>query len=369
MEIVIIMITSFVLYFAEGILYEKLWKKGLDAEVEISPRSAFPEDKATLFITLSNRKLLPLPWLWLKLHISSTLHFENDKAVKDKFVYRNALFCIMGWQQIKRKLIFKCTKRGYYTLRSFEVVGSSILFNGKHMASYPTRCAITVYPALADLSQIAFAINRLDGTIASSGFINPDPFEFSGIREYVSSDSFRDINFRASAHTGTLMTNTHNPAIKGDLTIILCTKPMGKSFEEECFEHSISLGAALAERYLSKGFSVSLLSNNRDCASGCLTAVDSALGESQLTNIYEALARLSYNDYEDISTLTPCTASNSHAIFICPFSDDAVVDLYHNIKSKYASALWLYSVMEFDIPHITAPEDSIIVGVAPSTQI
>lgn len=365
MEIIIIMITGFVLYLAEGVLYRKLWSKGLEAKVDITPRSAFIGEKCSLNITLSNRKLLPLPWLWVKLHISSSLSFDGDEKVNDEFVYRNALFCIMGWQEIKRTLTFKCTKRGYYTLRSFEVVGTSILFNGKHTKSCPTSCSVTVYPTLADLEGIDFIINRLDGTISSTGFINPDPFEFSGIREYIPSDSFRDINFKASAHTGSLMTNTHNPTIKGDLTIILCIKPVNNRFEAECFEHSISLAAALAEHYLTRGFSVALYSNGKDTACGSTVFVSSALGEGQLINMYEALARLSYNEYEDISTLAPVSGTDSHAVFICPTATEEVISLYDSIRNSYSSLLWLYPVMSFDVPRTVPPSDSIIVSVDP----
>lgn len=360
MEIIVIMLTGFVLYIIEGALYSRLWHKGLDAKVSIKPSTAFPGDKCVLETELSNRKLLPLPWLWIKLHISSYLHFEDSPKANGDYVYRNALFCIMGWQKIEKALPFTCTKRGYYPLRSFEVVGTSILFNGKHNLSFNAPCALTVYPSLLDKDETEVLLSRLDGITAARGFINPDPFEFSGIREYSPTDSFRDINFRASAHTGVLMSNTHNPTIKGEIALFLCFKLLKQGFEEERFEYAISLAATLAEHYISNGFSVSLYCNGLDGAAGSITEINDGIGDGHLQDIYEALARTSYTKYEDIGVLSPVSLMpvSAAAIFISPTVDMPILNLYSQISEKYSAVRWLYPVMEFDAPRTTPPADT-----------
>ena len=358
MEIVVIMLTALVLYILEGVLYKRLWSLGLKAEVNISPRSAFCGDRCRLEITLSNHKLLPLPWLWVKLHISSTLHFENKPDTKDSYTFHNALFCIMGWQEIKRTLPFTCTKRGYYPIRSFELVGTGLLFNGKYTLSFGSPCAITVYPQLLDREIAERLMARYDGIIAAEGYINPDPFEFAGIREYMPSDSFKDINFKASAHSGSLMTNRHNPTVRGEIDIILCIKPLNERFEEECFEYSISLAATLAEYYLSQGYNVAFSSNGCDGATGESAPIPGGIGEGQLYNIYERLARLSYERFNPPEELKGEYRINRSAVFISPTTDDVVCDLYSNIEANYLTACWLYPVMSFDMPHTKLPANN-----------
>ena len=369
MEIFIIMITGFVLYILEGELYRRIWSKGLDAKAKIVPDSAFCGDECTLEVTLSNRKLIPLPWLWVKLHISAALDFGTDTKQSGDYVYHNALFCIMGWQEIKRTLHFKCTKRGYFPLRSFEVIGTSILFNGKHSKHYETSSALTVYPVLLNDAETEKLLSVPDGTISHRGFINPDPFEFSGIREYISTDSFRDINFKASAHTASLMTNLRNPTIKGDVTIILCFKLLKQGFEEERFEYSVSAAATLACHYIEQGFAVALYCNGEDGATGDTVSIDTGIGEGHLHDIYESLARVSYTRYRDVSVLGDKAYRGTAAVFISPTVDMSILELYADIEEKYACVTWLFPVMEFDVPRTEPPADSAhIVSVPPYTR-
>ncbi len=371
MEILVIMLTGFVLYILEGIFYSRIWSRGLNADIKITPTTAFKGDKCTLELIISNRKLLPLPWLWVKLHISSGLQFQDMPNPKDEYIYRNFLFCIMGWQEIKRKMYFTCLKRGYYPLKSFEVIGTSILFNGKHSKSFGSPCALTVYPSLVENTEIDSLLSRLalDNSIAYKGFINPDPFEFSGIRQYSSTDSLKDINFKASAHNNTLMSNTHNPTIKGDITIILCFKLLKQSFEEERFEYAISLGATLADYYINKGFSVSLISNGKQASDESIgTSIEGGNGISHLHNIFETLARICYsrNKTDSINTLKPQGSCSSNAIFISPTVDMDILELYRSVEESYFSTSWLFPVMEFDVPRTTPPTATArIVAVPP----
>lgn len=364
MEIIIIIITGFTLYILEGEIYRRLWHKGLEAEVKAEPSHAFKGDSCYLQITLQNKKLLPLPWLWVKLHVNTALEFKNVERSKADHVYYNALFCIMGWQRIDRRLNFVCKKRGYYPIRSFDIIGTSIMFNGKHSKSYDSRCALTVYPELVDISEISDMLIRLDGIVASSGFLNPDPFEFSGIREYMPTDSLKDINFKASAHTGTLMANMHAPTVKGEVAIILCMKLLKQNFEEERFEYSISLAASLAEHYIDSGYSVALYSNGLDGATGEPVILSGGVGGGVLSDIYDSLARIGYEKTEATDILMPSEADSAAAVFISPTVDLDILELYKRVRQNYSAARWLFPVMEFDLRLSTPPtEDSELIGI------
>ena len=356
MEIIVIIFTALFLYILEGELYRIFWSTGLDAKVEFSQKTAFCGDKCSLGIELANRKLLPLPWLWVKLHVDSSLKFDGDDRHTNENMYYNALFCIMGWQRITRRLSFVCTRRGYYPIKAFDVVGTSVLFNGKHSKSYD-GCALTVYPTLADISGLYDILQKIEGIAESTGFINPDPFVFSGIREYMPYDSLKDINFKATARMGQLMSNKHDPTVRGEITIILCMKLLKQNFETERFEYAISLAAALAEYYISRGFTAALYSNGLDEADKACVNVPPGNGGGVLNDIFVSLARVSYTHTDDISVLTPTNGENSVAVFISPTVDYPIIELYKSISENYPAVKWLYPVMEFDVPLAQPPAD------------
>ena len=363
MEILIILFTALFLYILEGEFYRRLWSKNLDASVSFSTKHAFCGDKGTLDIELVNRKLLPLPWLWVKLHINASLKFEGSENNKNENMYYNALFCIMGWQKITRRLPFKCTRRGYYPIKAFDVVGTSVLFNGKYSKSFEGS-AITVYPLPADIRNITDVLEKIEGMAESVGFIAPDPFEFTGVREYMPYDSLKDINFKASAHTGILMSNKHNPTVKGEIAIILCMKLLKQNFEEERFEYSISLAAALAEHYISRGFTVALYSNGIDGMDKNTVKIEAGNGEGTLIDIYEALARIDYSCSETPEVLMPAGENDALCIFISPTVDYPIIELFKEVKERYACVKWLFPVMEFDARFAEAPaEEAEIVPV------
>ncbi|GEM_PF-1625946 len=363
MEILLILFTALFLYIVEGEFYRRVWSKNLEAAVKFSQNHAFCGDRGTLDIELVNRKLLPLPWLWVKLHIHASLKFDGAEDNKNEYMYYNALFCIMGWQKITRRLPFECTRRGYFPLKAFDVVGTSVLFNGKHSKSFD-GCALTVYPMLANISQLWEILEKTEGMAESSGFINPDPFEFAGVREYMPYDSLKDINFKASAHTGTLMSNKHNPTVKGEITIILCMKLLKQNFEEERFEYSISLAAALAEHYISRGFTVALYSNGIDGFDKSIVKIEAGSGEGTLIDIYEALARVDYAASEPPDVLTPEGENDALCVFISPTVDFPIIELFKSVKESYSYIKWLFPVMEFDVRFAEPPaEEAEIVPV------
>ncbi len=357
------MFTALFLYIVEGEFYRRLWSKNLEAKVSFSRKHAYCGDRGTLDIELVNRKLLPLPWLWIKLHVHASLKFEGAEKNKNEYMYYNALFCIMGWQKITRRLPFRCTRRGYFPIKAFDVVGTSVLFNGKHSKSYD-GCALTVYPMPADISTLLDILEKTEGMAESSGFLNPDPFEFAGVREYMPYDSLKDINFKASARMGELMSNKHTPAVKGEIVIVLCMKLLKQNFEEERFEYSISLAATLAEHYISRGFTVALYSNGVDGLDGNIVKIEPGNGEGTLLDIYEALARVDYAASQPPDVLMPGGGNDALCVFISPTVDYPIIELYKRTKESYSCIQWLFPVMEFDARFAEPPaEEAEIVPV------
>ena len=64
----------------------------------------------------------------------------------------------------------------------------------------------------------------------------PDPFEFSGIRDYQRTDPMKHINWKASASAGRLMVNQHDSTTSAEVTVFLDvedTTPISELFRRE----------------------------------------------------------------------------------------------------------------------------------------
>jgi len=287
----------FGLIMLQNHMYNRLWDKGLILDLKFSSKEAFEGDSLSLHEELLNNKFLPLPWVFVKFNVSRNLVFENDneKNVSDAH-YQSDLFSIMMYQSIKRKMSFVCTKRGYYRLRNITMACSNLLYNRRFNKNVENYTELTVFPKLLDGNEdINLIYKNLDATILSNSLINPDPFEFRGIREYQSTDPMRDINFKATAVAQQLMVNIHAPTSSKRLEIVLNLEYNRPYPEFELYEQSIRLAATMVERYIGQGVKLGMYTNGKDILSADNIAIKAGEGHSHMYKIFQALARISLN--------------------------------------------------------------------------
>ena len=68
--------------------------------------------------------------------------------------------------------------------------------------TFPENSTMYVYPAQIDVSRINFICKDISGLILSLDRLHPDPFEFSGIREYTPNDPINKVNWKARVSSG-----------------------------------------------------------------------------------------------------------------------------------------------------------------------
>lgn len=125
MVILVILLVSGLLFYLQRAVYARYWNQGLTAELSFSARRVNEGDRVDMDELVSSRKLLPLPWLGLKFHVSRDLVFPDDPftSVSDSS-YREELFSIGAFQQIRRRHNVLCRRRGYYTFKSIDLISS-----------------------------------------------------------------------------------------------------------------------------------------------------------------------------------------------------------------------------------------------------
>ena len=130
MPVIFLVVSFFIMIAAVGKIYKKIWSRNLDVFLSFQPVPAREGDKGVLTEVIKNNKRFPIPLLHVKFVTSKYLKFsEEDSAVVSDLTYKNDVFALMPYQQIKRTLTFECKKRGYFHIDKAEVISSFLFFS------------------------------------------------------------------------------------------------------------------------------------------------------------------------------------------------------------------------------------------------
>ena len=122
MKLIVAAFTAWLLWFLSGVFLEKFWAKGLQVSLSFLQQAVVEGESACLKETITNNKLLPLPFLHVKFQMGRELLFLDSKNsnITDQN-YRSDLFSCMPWAgQFK-------TEHPEYACASSENGGSSVL--------------------------------------------------------------------------------------------------------------------------------------------------------------------------------------------------------------------------------------------------
>lgn len=274
-------------------LYSRLWSRHLTVDLVFSARTGREGGSVRLTEVISSRKALPLPWLTVKFQVSRHLVFPDKihAAVTDDY-YREDLFSIGMYQRISRTLQIDLKKRGYYTIKSIDLVSSDLLLTRKLVGHTDSQSILIVCPRLINREELDIPYRQMLGQVLTRHALLPDPFEFRSIREYQSFDTLRSVNWMATARTGQLKVNVHEFTASREVVILLNVEADGAFYEEMLVEEGIRIAASLCEYLVLDGIACGLLSNARDIITG--EPLDMAAGQSvqHIQQVQEQLGRL-----------------------------------------------------------------------------
>lgn len=382
MEVLAVLIAIAACAWLQGLLYRKHWKRKINLSLSFSEAYATEGDRLLLTEVVTNRKLLPLPWLAVKFQVSRNLLFDDraNARVSDDY-YRNDLFNLPPYRRITRRLPFTCGKRGYYTVKSAELVSADILARERLATSASCAAVLTVYPRVVDIDAYLTAHKQFLGQILTKRFIQPDPFEFKGIREYQPYDSLRSVNFKATAHTGHWMVNIHDYTVTREIVLLLNMQPYNAFPDDALYEHTIRMAASLAAYYIGNAVPLSFVSNAitvRTAEVGSADEngiwLDSGAGQRHLTTVNEILARIDLprgismpghvllDEARRSQDVKRRTGREPAYVMLSPCHDKPFKEAFDALCETGADALWiipLFKGTDLDIPlsgHIVKAE-------------
>lgn len=342
MFLLIIVLLAALIYYIQDKIYFKYWDKNLDIKLYFSTTKIIEGDNAQLIEVIRNAKIMPLPTIHLKFIASKNLNFINENnSITTDFYYRNDVYSILGNKQIKRKLDFIATKRGYYTIDKVDIIANNIFLSNNFINSIKNPSYLYVFPRKLANKDIPIPVDKIIGDYVNKQSLYEDPFQFKGLREYQPYDNISNINWKVSAKSNTLMINEHSTTSSLSINLILnCTLP---NFSiEKLGEFSIRLMSTLCEKFCNYGINISFHCNAYDIDNTNLISVPMGTGNTVNTKINEALAKINlYNKTTDFADLLSSTANNnSLKIIVSADYRDELIRIYDSFKNKI-NVIWI----------------------------
>lgn len=368
MPVILILLVTGLMLLVTRMIYQKGWSRGLSADVHFSDRYLFEGCSTKLVENVSNRKWLPLPWLHVKYEIARNGNTAN--------LFKNDVMNILFHQKITRSSPITLKERGVYTIDDVVLI-SFDLFLTKRFAkvirnrprSLEGTSSVVVYPVALEDEEIEVPFEKLTGELTTRRFTLEDPYLFKGLREYRPEDSFRNINFKASAKNGVdsganWLVNMHEYTVDQFVNVILLTDKASNYYEEQEYEKALRYAAAMLTRLIRQGIPAALVTNAPDSLDGTEASLASGLSEGHIQSALEVLARLDIDKTvtpgpELIESLVAERDTEEYDVIICPDHTEPMLRAYQNLRGKTQACLFVSPVSLRTVSDMTEEEKAL----------
>lgn len=150
-------------------------------------------DEAELLETIWNPTPFFVLFVDVESYFYSGLEIDGQRIEKGEMRRLVSRHHLRPFEKITSKIKVVCARRGTYNLTS------AMIYRAGGERWIDSAASISVCPKIVDRGRVlqsSFGI----GDIVSSKRLVPDPFEIRGVRDYTSTDPFKSINFKTSAH-------------------------------------------------------------------------------------------------------------------------------------------------------------------------
>lgn len=346
MTVLVILIVVALMLWAQKAVYKKYWGKKLTAEVRIKDQYMFEGNETELSEILTNNKVLPLPWVHLKFQIMRNGKTDNH--------FRSDIFNILFHQQITRKSKITLNRRGVYQINKLDILSYDMFITTKFVKIMDNYAQITVYPKSAERETFDVPYEKVMGTVATKRYTLEDPFLFKGIRDYQPQDSFKSINFKASAKGGKWLVNTHEYTVDQTVHILLLTDKSTNYYEEDVYEAALRLVAAMVSRFERDGVPTSFYSNGVDSLDEQEPSAAAGCSENHIDSVLEILARLDMTQtgtsgIDILSELQEKRQAEDYYVIISAYYGKDMIDTYRELREYTSSCMWIAPVSEIGL--------------------
>jgi uncharacterized protein (DUF58 family) len=291
-------------------LYGRYALAGLSYERTLSPARLFPGDKATLRISLVNRKVLPLAWLEMTDPIQhglirsgddirDLLHFSGGIELLDNLGYALVNQTAAGpFQTVERTYEVEAARRGVYALGPVELAAGDPFGIFRREATVGPRQEIIVFPRIFQPEEIGLPFREALGEARTRRALIEDPVRIAGAREYQPDDPLRRIHWKATARTGELQVRLLDPSTTAQIIVVVnlnTFQHVWQGVDLDRMESTIEVAASIGLWALDKGFTVGVRSNGIVPGTELTPRLAPSAGPRQPTLLLEHMARLAFS--------------------------------------------------------------------------
>ncbi len=287
--------------FTGSYLLGQLWSRRALAAVRYQRRFTrhvfFGE---TISIRLNIKNIGWLPVIWLRIHESLPVELAISNPVKQ--VFSMGAFSA---QQFEYALVGR--KRGFYR------IGPASLYSGEPFGLVEGLQAksdldyLTVFPKIVPMRRLELPSRTPLGEIRYRVPFFEDPSRVVGKRDYVGGDSFRRVDWKATASTGRMQVKVYESSISLETAIFLNlnARDYDRRSRFDATELAITAAASLASWGISQKQAVGLYTNGLNPWSSDKRSpnLPPRKGRGQLLRILESMAKLKFGDTEPVDDM------------------------------------------------------------------
>lgn len=245
---------------AGAFVFSRIWSgrsiNGIQYTRNFQPR-VFHDEEIPTHIELSNNGLLPI--LWLRLQESVPTELAPAAPLKQ-------VISIRPRGRATFEYVMKARKRGFYTIGPLFASTGDLFGMGGEQLKEGKLDKLIVYPRIIHFRNLSLLSRSPLGTLRYHQPVFEDPSRPIGKRNYVTGDSLRRVDWKATAAAGRLQVKQYEPSIALTAAIILNMnkEEYGRFSQLDSLEFAVVVSASLANWIISKKQAVGLVTNGTD---------------------------------------------------------------------------------------------------------
>ncbi len=339
-----LLLVSLLFFLTGGVA--RLWDRYCLARVEyrrrLSANRVFFGDEVQLEVEVANRKPMPLPWLQIDDEIPSDvtlLKGRTSPSYEPSRMFLSNLLSLGWYHKVKRRYPMRCLKRGFFAFGPTRIRSGDLFGVFNREMEIQRVDYLMVYPKIVPLEKLGIPSNQPIGDIRTRRHIFQDPILISGIRDYHSGDSLKQIHWKATARLRRLQTKVFEPTTTTDMGIFLdvrTTKPSLWGSVPQLLELGIIAATSISNHAMAAGYRVGLYVNHRKRLLNELIRIPPSQHTDQLLHILEALAQIGASEAMPIARLVADEVRNlpwgSTVVVISAMPTDALFSTLFTMK-------------------------------------
>jgi uncharacterized protein (DUF58 family) len=272
----------------------------LQFERKLSAKRVFWGDSLTLDISISNAKVLPLPWIMVQDEVPRGVTFLKGKLAPSHKSNREVLsnFLSLSWyHKLTRRYPIQCQKRGVFDFGPATISSGDPFGFFRNKLNYAKTDRLLVYPKILPLEDIGIPSRHPFGDLRVKRHLFEDPVLVMTTREYVSGDPMKYIHWKSTARLQRLQSRVFEHTTTIDMALFVDTRSAADTnywsiISPDFLETAILTAAAISNHSFKEGYKVGWYANEYYFQSEHLMKLAPSNNPDQLRSILEGLAQI-----------------------------------------------------------------------------